>query len=287
LEEKSPFRFFPLKFHLFFDGTKNLPAIQKKIIEQSVKFLENKNTKCYALTDSETTSFKKLIGTLSNTSFYHASSFEKNEYSTLLKLVQWPQENCFPALDTLRLLVLHPHAALHYAEAYTKNGSDSILDICLSFLLDVSLPVTNHLMVWRLLTNLFKEEKGRAATIITVLDQVLELAKAYSKNNNPQLRLAVVTTLLNYSVELAKNNIPKDYKSQVVPVLLEMINPEESAETSYRIVIALGTCAYKEEEIKNYLKENQQKLAPLEVQREGEFLKLEEPLKELKTLIHE
>jgi len=227
-----------------------------------------------------------LIGTLSNTSFYHSSSFDKSEYKTILKIIQWPQEIRFPGLDVLRLLVLHPHAALHYADAYKNGKEDSVLDIAFSFLLDESLSETNHMMLWRFLANLFKEEKCRVDTIVEAFDPAIDLAPGYSKHQNLNIRLGVATTLLNFSVELTKNK-ETEKKCKIIPILLEMLKPAESVEILYRIVIALGTSAYKDDKIKELIKQSRDKLQ-FEVLQENateDFSKLKEPLNELINML--
>jgi len=205
----------------------------------------------------------------------------------IFKIIQWPQEICFLGLDILRLLILHSHAALHYADVYKSGKEDSILDIVLSFLLDESLSETNHMMSWCILVNLFKEEKCRTDTIMEILDEVINLAQCFSKHKNENIRLAVVTILLNFSVELSKIKEIGGKQSEIVPLLVEMIKLDESIEILFRIVLALGTCAHNNEEIKDIIKNNSDKLEfeVLQENAKDDVSKFIESLNELKTLI--
>jgi hypothetical protein len=56
-----------------------------------------------------------IVETLQATSRYHASSFAAADYALVGKLCSWPVPQLFPALDLLRMLLLHPEAARHYA----------------------------------------------------------------------------------------------------------------------------------------------------------------------------
>jgi hypothetical protein len=43
-----------------------------------------------------------MVGTLQNTSRYHASTFSSQEINTVLQILQWPTPLVFPALDLAR-----------------------------------------------------------------------------------------------------------------------------------------------------------------------------------------
>jgi hypothetical protein len=57
--------------------------------------------------------------------------------------------NIIVALDVLRLMVLHPHAADHYAVAHAKDQDDNLVDIVISYLLEDVVVVPNLIMTWR------------------------------------------------------------------------------------------------------------------------------------------
>jgi phospholipase A-2-activating protein len=56
-----------------------------------------------------------IVETLQATSRYHATSFAAADFALVGKLCSWPAAQLFPALDLLRMLLLHPEAARHYA----------------------------------------------------------------------------------------------------------------------------------------------------------------------------
>lgn len=59
--------------------------------------------------------WQAIVETLQATSRYHASSFAAADFALVGKLCSWPAPQLFPALDLLRMLLLHPDAARHYA----------------------------------------------------------------------------------------------------------------------------------------------------------------------------
>lgn len=46
-------------------------------------------------------------------------------------------------------MVLHPHAADHYAVAHAKDQDDNLVDIVISYLLEDVVVVPNLIMTWR------------------------------------------------------------------------------------------------------------------------------------------
>jgi len=279
IEEKSPYRYFPFKGFVYFDVTKNLAAIQKKILETNSSFVGTENAN-FVLTNEDVLNFKKTINTLNNTSFYHSSNFDNNEFVTVLKLIQWPPKYSFPALDMLRLLVLHPYAALHYAESFKLGRDDSVFEICVSFLVDPSLPQNNTLMIWRFLANLFKEDKIRTATVLTETEQILSLAQSSINHENTNIRFAVISTLLNLSVESANNKDLSHLKSFIAKLLIENLKSSDDADTLFRINLALGTCAYKDPTVQSCILPHLSKLtAP------PDQANLSDSLKELQALL--
>ena len=60
--------------------------------------------------------------TLQATSRYHVSTFAAADYALLGKLCSWPTGQLFPCLDLLRMLLLHPDAAKHYAGSASQDA---------------------------------------------------------------------------------------------------------------------------------------------------------------------
>ena len=85
------------------------------------------------LDDEDVQLVKKVVETLNNKKFYHATSFDKATVKHFLSAVNkvvgtWPLEKMFACLDLARQFLLHPSAAqempafLHYCEQVVKVG---------------------------------------------------------------------------------------------------------------------------------------------------------------------
>lgn len=239
--QPQPYRHFPHRTFMSFDVIKQLPKIQKRIIETS-RNLTGDDARL-ALTEDEIKNLTKTIETLSNTAAYNTSRFEDAEFLTMLKIIQWSPEHNMAPLDLLRMLVLHPHAADHYARSFREGKDDSVYEICLSFLVDPSLPPNNTFMIWRFLSNLFKDENLRNSTVLSDTDQVLALAAQYISSENNKIKFGVVTTLLNLAVVASK----PDYQQLKKPIVSSLLNNMSSdLDTFYRAILAIGTCAYQD-----------------------------------------
>jgi len=247
------------------------------------KLRDSNKEKQLGLNDGEFKLLSKTILTIQQTSHYHSSTFDQQEFLVLLKLIQWPAQDRFPALDIARLAALHPVASSHYADAFSNGQEDSIMDILLSYLMDDSLPATNSQMIWRFLVNMFKWNSAAKKTVISSFEQVIDLAAPFLNHENKQVRLAIATILLNYSVYYTTaNDLSK--KAVVVPLLIKMLSVKEDVDVTYRVLVGLGTLAFKELTLQNVIKTNQQVMETLaQIQEE----KLVPVVKELVELLNE
>jgi len=151
------------------------------------------------------------LNTISATSFYHASKFDPLQFKVMMKLLQWPQNKNLAALDTLRFLVQHPEAAIHYADAYENDKEDNVIAINLSILMSTNLPETTLFMVWRFFCNLFKDEKFHKI-LLDLFIQLMDIAESwYLDHKNIQIKVALVTLCLNFSILSVRE---KDYEKK-------------------------------------------------------------------------
>jgi len=162
----------------------------------------------------------------------------------MLKLIQWPANNRLPGLDLLRLMIMHPHAAEHYAKSHQTSQNDDVFSILFSYLLeDISnTPVGNIFLIWRFFANAFRNYQSREV-VTSLSNELLELVPLYSANENKNVRLAVATTLFNFCILSDKDNLDS-LKQQCAPIILNMLSSEIDKEVMTRLLVALGTTAY-------------------------------------------
>jgi thioredoxin len=244
---KSPYKHFPVEGFVYFD-TGKMEQILPKVLQFNTDLQKEGNSN--ALNEVELKSLQRLADTIKNTSFYHSSSFEPEEYKVMAKLARWPPTKRFPALDVLRLMVLHPHAADHYAVAHAKDQDDNLVDIVISYLLEDVVVVPNLIMTWRFISNMFRFESLRSIAL-EMNQQLLEFVSVFLKNENVQIRTAVATVLLNLAVAACfyakQTNETKEAQQQGAETIRNMLAVETDPEVQYRLLAALGTLAYCDE----------------------------------------
>jgi len=244
---------------------------------------DSNKEKQLGLNDGEFKLLSKTILTIQQTSHYHSSTFDQQEFLVLLKRIQWPAQDRFPALDIVRLAALHPVASSHYADAFSSGREDSVMDILLSYLMDDSLPSSNLLMIWRFLANMFKWNSDAKQTVIPSFDQIIDLAAPFLNHENKQVRSAVATVLLNYSVYYTTaKDLSK--KAAVVPLLKKMLSAKEDVDVTKRVLVGLGTLAFKEPSLQNVIKTNHQVMETLAQINDGNLVSV---VKELVELLNE
>uniref|UniRef100_A0A6B2L6Y0 PUL domain-containing protein n=1 Tax=Arcella intermedia TaxID=1963864 RepID=A0A6B2L6Y0_9EUKA len=279
--ERSPYSNFPQARFCYFEVMKNLPMIKKKILEENEKIGDT-----HQLTNGEIVLFEGILDKLTATSFYHASKFDTLQYAVLLKLLQWPNNKNLPALDILRLMVLHPDAASHYAASYENDKEDNVIAICVSFLMETELPDTIHFMVWRFFCNLFKEERLHTS-LKELFRQLLDIAESsYLDHKNIQVKLAIATLCFNYSV-LSIREKDSEKKHKITSFLLSFLPHLNDPEILQRGLLALGTCCYKEPQIQTQVNPSLDKLnGQMDTVYAGQQDKILLLKEELSKLIH-
>ena len=84
-----------------------------------------------ALEEPVTTQLDSLIATLSATNRYHATRITEKELDLVKEMViAWNLEHIFPALDLVRLLVLHPDASQSNRVDYWKQIIEAVIEKC-------------------------------------------------------------------------------------------------------------------------------------------------------------
>ena len=156
----------------------------------------------------------------------------------LMKMLGWPDNKAFPALDVLRLTVLNERVASNF-----MFKDDSIIDKLLSLLLaNLSGKVSDNcqLLAVRTLCNLFKTNRGLALLsprLETIWPRVMQLLPKENKN----VQIAISTLALNFSVafrSLPDSTAEAQLITSIGMVLLETMTDSEA---KFRCLVSLGT----------------------------------------------
>ncbi|KAF0360437.1 phospholipase A-2-activating protein [Gigaspora margarita] len=230
-----------LKFH-----QANIQAILKKINQINVDLQQIESTNNTVLTSQEITTLENLAKFLQNPQANSGSNNDRQqEFIVIRKIItQWPFENRFPGIDLLRLQILYTPIPAQYVE-----NDNNIIHLLInsasmnSWSKDQDTPTkdqeTNMMLGLRALTNLFNVEEGKIIIkreASTIIDMISHTWKSTNKN----LRIALVTVFLNFSV-LYKTNANEDVILQLMATLVELLENENESEVVYRALVTLGT----------------------------------------------
>ncbi|KAL2609949.1 hypothetical protein R1flu_028522 [Riccia fluitans] len=228
----------PKRGMLLFD-TAQYEGIYKKLVEFNTAVSADEATKTSGLTEGELMRIQAVLSILKDTPHYHASTFAEADFALISKvLLRWPVSNIFPGLDVLRMLLLHPNAAEHYAKD-SSMGKDTLIG-ALRRANAVPVSAANQLTSARVAVNAFRHSILRVWAK-KYREEVLDLFSECYQSSNKNVRLALSTLLLNYSVLLVELK-DEEGQTQAISGALEMASSTEGdEEVRFRALVALGT----------------------------------------------
>lgn len=109
-----------------------------------------------------------IANVVQETAFYHSSTFTATELRVLTTLVlQWPAEVVFPALDLLRLVLVHPQGPVVLGDATLSQLVERMLALGLQTTTATgdNVPVATRMLALRVLANVFLHESGRKSVV--------------------------------------------------------------------------------------------------------------------------
>eukprot|EP01129_Flabellula_baltica_P008387 TRINITY_DN3325_c0_g1_i1.p1 TRINITY_DN3325_c0_g1~~TRINITY_DN3325_c0_g1_i1.p1 ORF type:complete len:300 (+),score=62.45 TRINITY_DN3325_c0_g1_i1:3-902(+) len=184
------FQYFPQDEFLYFSSgnvSQILSAVQK---------LSERNG--LDLDGDDIAALNRISKIIENESYYHATRFQEQDFSSLLKIVQFPADSRFPGIDLLRLTILHPHCAEYFSKNYQEGTSNDILSILISYLLDDISAVRNFIMIFRFLVNCFKFPSLRD-TVYELHKMIIVFVPQFYDSQNTHLRLSIATLLFKFN----------------------------------------------------------------------------------------
>ena len=194
-----------------------------------------------ALTEAEMEAVQAMVEVVKDVSHWHATRINAPWIRALNKLLQWPQQHVFPAIDLARLVVLH-------ADGSTKvAGSSPSVTASVLACAAPGAPMAVQLLVARFASNLGSTQAGREQ-LMQHHGAVLA-AVAACGDSNKNVRLACATALLNTTVAACDplkhaSNASQFDSAKFCAVAAQLggaFDPVADAEAVYRLLAAAGT----------------------------------------------
>ena len=230
---------------------KHLPVPAYKSFELSAKnaltTLEKMKKKIQEfghLSESQLATMSTLMSTLGATNRYHSSKIDSSELKVISAMLEFPQNEIFPALDLARLTVAHPDAAKSNNATYWNNIICKALSLCAdSSSLDGPAAVAVPMLSLRLFINAFRGGPGSLQAVTSQLEAVLRCNEKFISSKNKNIRLSVATLLYNTSFYIfSKGQCNPEIASQVVLQVKLILNSKAyETEALVRSLVALGT----------------------------------------------
>nr|XP_043627737.1 phospholipase A-2-activating protein [Erigeron canadensis] len=233
---KPTFKHIPKKGMLVFDAAP-YDGILKKISEFNNALQSDPDQQSLSLSEAETSRLGAIAKILKDTSHYHTSKFSDADISVLLKLLKaWPASMMFPAIDLLRLVVLHPDgsAVLKHANDRDDTFRELILNVTSNSL------ASNLLTTIRLVVNLFKNSDYHP-WLQNCRVEIFDAFASCCTSSNKNVQVSYSTLVLNYAVLLIEKK-DEEGQAHVLSAALEIAEGETlEADAKYRALVAIGS----------------------------------------------
>ncbi|XP_014673380.1 PREDICTED: phospholipase A-2-activating protein-like [Priapulus caudatus] len=150
----------------------------------------------------------------------------------LEKLLRWPKDVVFPALDVLRLALCNRHAAARLCD---DRDGPRLVDGLLALAAAPDNQQANVLLGWRALCNVFV---AGAPLMLARRDEVVAAATACAelRRDDKKLLVATATLLLNYAAAGGGGG-----GECVVRATVSVLRMQPDREATFRLLVALGT----------------------------------------------
>ncbi|ETW04472.1 hypothetical protein, variant 1 [Aphanomyces invadans] len=219
--------YFPLRTYATFDSAK---------IAKLLATVEQFNTLHPVLEGTDLAQLGALITTLQQTSYYHSSTITKSQVATVWKLLdKWPPTHAFPALDLVRLMLVHPMGATHITDttavlrhAFARDAADA----------------TRFLAI-RVLVNWAPHAPTKLVAQIDAVASGIHSSWPPTASWSKPLALSVATLWMNATLALSTGR--DDEHSAAAKIvstqLAELLGGNLDEEALGRVLVAIGSLA--------------------------------------------
>jgi phospholipase A-2-activating protein len=162
-----------------------------------------------------------------------------DQLSLLWRLLHWPSDVLFPALDVLRHCL--SGAVFNTLICQDKDGA-RFIDYCLELLANDS-AITNHRLILRALCNAFQHAAGEALVVAhseSIIKAIVRLHHPAEK----QIQIAVSSLILNLVIA-GRRESNVDGITQCLITIAELSQHLTHSESCFRLMVAIGTAVYQ------------------------------------------
>ncbi|KAI9106077.1 WD40-repeat-containing domain protein [Phlyctochytrium arcticum] len=232
----------------------NIQAILSKFVQLNAeleKSMVGRDFTSASLSRTDENALETMIKALDTPNF--ASAWNESAQAALMKSVlEWPATHKFPAIDLLRLVVVHKVPTM-FSKDIVKHldqmGGFSRVNSEAPSKADV----TNLMLTLRLLANLFTTTNGQDL-VYKARQEIVDLFKgSWRVSDNKNLRIAFATVCLNFAV-LLKNRNEGVLQLDLLNIVLESLSSETDGEAQFRELVALGTLIHESKDLKEAAK---------------------------------
>eukprot|EP00698_Gefionella_okellyi_P000254 TRINITY_DN1021_c0_g1_i1.p1 TRINITY_DN1021_c0_g1~~TRINITY_DN1021_c0_g1_i1.p1 ORF type:complete len:736 (+),score=194.62 TRINITY_DN1021_c0_g1_i1:88-2295(+) len=218
----------------------NADGIKRKITEFNAQVAPE-----LTLNEKELGLMLGCVDTLAKTSFYHTSAVGAWPPTLLArKMLHWPVEKRFPAVDIVRAMFLHP------ASAPVVLKEAGLLDGLLANVNEAA-GNNNTMLAIRALCNMFRFDNVMSAAAPRLGD-LLSLVGELAQSSHANTKAAVATFVLNVSIYALSKSGLHDLKVAAASIASELLGSSEES-TATRAAHAVGNLAWKDKEVAQYL----------------------------------
>jgi phospholipase A-2-activating protein len=156
---------------------------------------------------------------------------------SIVRMLKWPTEMVFPALDLGRLVLAQPSGGAYFFGKCKTN----VLDAVLRHITAPSAPVPVLVLGCRFLCNLFANRVVLSVALLRDSD-ILNAARAASRSENRKARETHGALLVNYAVAMHNAKSTPSARSLPLKICVELISSfEKDEEVLFRLMVAMGT----------------------------------------------
>ncbi|ESP05233.1 hypothetical protein LOTGIDRAFT_227892 [Lottia gigantea] len=173
--------------------------------------------------------------------FITAQTSTDKQIATLCRLLLWPENVVFPALDILRLRITSPEINTLFT---SKPG---FLEGLYQYL-SPDQPTANQMLAIRIIANSFSQSKG-AMSNCENRDQIISALLPLKNSTNKHIQKAIATVLLNFSIALLGTS-DEEGKSQCLSAAGSILDGNIDNEAAFRLIVCIGTLVHQDDNMK-------------------------------------
>ncbi|XP_033636971.1 phospholipase A-2-activating protein-like [Asterias rubens] len=223
-QTKSPNPYFPKLTIVTFDSANAQAIIGKlKDFNSAVPDTDQLDAQSFEL-------LEQLLVSVGN-----SGTPDTQQMEVLWKILQWPIDQVFPAIDILRLVIRHPAGNQYFCNQ--KDGAQFLSRA--QHLVSGNSTPANRLLTMRTFSNAFSHPEG-ALLLTSNREDIIRSTLECQPVTNKQLHIAMSTVLLNYAVVLQSGH-DSEGQLQCLSAVATILECEVEPEAVFRLLVALGT----------------------------------------------